>query len=574
MDRLLAHAAGAATRFFGSIRMRLVALVMLAAIPLLLLAGTIAWQNYHLALDVSLQRAVHLREAAIARHTGAINGAEQMLKALASPELAKADTAACHARLASLLDSEATHYANLGLFDSDGHVRCLARPLSATVQITQVEARDRDLFRAAKAANGFTLGAVRGSTFRFGHVIPAAYPITVGGQVAGYLYAGLRVDQLVDGDQTEPMPALWLVDDTGHFTAVARDQPDAMPSPALATRLLDRPTAIDAESEAGVPYTYASVGLPGGYRMVIAHPSGADHAAADAVLLWRCVLLALFLGLGLAAVALGTHRALVSPLNQLSEAVAAWRRTGKFNPDTLQSPPLEVRNLALSFAEATATLSEQERKLAEAIEHQALLIREIHHRVKNNLQIVASLLNLQAARIRAPGAKAEFAAARDRVRALATLHRHLYSQGDLVTLNMRDFLTELCGQLFEAMGERNNTRIQLTIEASDLQMNGDQAVPLALIVTEAVSNAVKYAFPAGRSGHVGVYLHTQGDQARLMIRDDGIGMAPDAVTETETGKRDGLGIQLIRGFAKQLRATLTVEQENGTCYDLLIPLAA
>ena len=192
-------------------------------------------------------------------------------------------------------------------------------------------------------------------------------------------------------------------------------------------------------------------------------------------------------------------------------------------------------------------------------------IREIHHRVKNNLQIVASLLNLQASRIRQPEARAEFQSARDRVRALATLHRHLYAHGEIHTINMREFLVELCGQLFQAMGEAPGRRLHLHIEAPELKMSSDQAVPLALIVTEAVSNAVKYAFPLERSGNVWVCLATDGETAELNVRDDGVGI-PAGRVETEAGTRDGIGLQLIRGFSRQLGATLEVKEGGGTQY--------
>ena len=134
-----------------------------------------------------------------------------------------------------------------------------------------------------------------------------------------------------------------------------------------------------------------------------------------------------------------------------------------------------------------------------------------------------------------PEARAEFASARDRVRALATLHRHLYSHGEVHTINMPDFLTELCGQLFQAMGEIEGQRIKLTIEASPLQMSSDQAVPLSLIVTEAVSNALKYAFPHGRAGHVLVRLTADGETVTLVVQDDGIGM-PLGMSESEHGR--------------------------------------
>jgi two-component sensor histidine kinase len=96
-------------------------------------------------------------------------------------------------------------------------------------------------------------------------------------------------------------------------------------------------------------------------------------------------------------------------------------------------------------------------------------------------------------------------------------------------------------------------------------------VPLSLIVTEAVSNAIKYAFPGGRRGRIAVHLVADTDTAHLVIEDDGIGI-PAGQGESESGPRDGLGIQLIRGFARQLGATLTVREGNGTRYEVDIPL--
>ena len=222
-------------------------------------------------------------------------------------------------------------------------------------------------------------------------------------------------------------------------------------------------------------------------------------------------------------------------------------------------------------------LRDKEAQLVRAQEQQNLLVLEIHHRVKNNLQVVASLLNLQASRIRVPEARAEFQAARDRVRALATLHRHLYADGGLHTINMRSFLTELCGQLFQAMGEKEGDRIQLVIEAPELRMSSDQAVPLALIVTEAVTNSIKYAFPGRRPGHISVVLTVvEGDRAgalQLVISDDGIGI-PAGQQETESGTRDGIGLHLIRGFTRQLGASLTVEKGQGTRYAVLLSSTA
>lgn len=272
-----------------------------------------------------------------------------------------------------------------------------------------------------------------------------------------------------------------------------------------------------------------------------------------------------------AIVGFGTALWLSPHLWRLGLAIDAWRSGSPFDARTFRKAHRDVRKLAVSFKRATLALDRHEARLQAAVTEQDLLMQEIHHRVKNNLQIVASLLNLQASRIRLPEARAEFQSARDRVRALATLHRHLYAHGEVHTIDMREFLVELCGQLFQAMGETPGKRLQLHIDAIELKMSSDQAVPMALIVTEAVSNAVKYAFPAGRHGNVWVRLSTDGETAELQVRDDGVGI-PAGRVETEAGTRDGIGLQLIRGFSRQLGATLDIHEGNGTEYLVRMPL--
>jgi two-component sensor histidine kinase len=286
---------------------------------------------------------------------------------------------------------------------------------------------------------------------------------------------------------------------------------------------------------------------------------------------WHIALPILALLAAMAGAAAFATIVLVAPIRELTQAVQAWRPGAAFAPAIPARLPDELRQLAAAFAEAAQIHAERERQLSLASQQQALLMREIHHRVKNNLQIVASLLNLQASRIRLPEARREFAAARDRVRALATLHRHLYAQDDLHTINMRSFLTELCDQLLQAMAETISGHIDLQIEAPELQLSSDQAVPMALIVTEAVSNALRYAFPAGRDGHVRVSLTVAGEQARLVVEDNGVGL-PAGTADGQADPHEGIGLHLIRGFARQLGGQLTIGQESGTRYDLALEL--
>ena len=268
-------------------------------------------------------------------------------------------------------------------------------------------------------------------------------------------------------------------------------------------------------------------------------------------------------GVGLAIV--GIEFVVARPLRALQDCVDGWRRGAPFELPPGRTLPGELRGLGLSFKRATRLLAEREAELEVARQRQELAMQEIHHRVKNNLQIVASLLNLQASRIRLPEAQAEFQSARDRIRALATVHRHLYAHGEVHTINLRGFLLELCVQLYQAMGETVGERLALEVDAPELEMSSDQAVPLSLIVTEAVTNAIKYAYPAGRRGTISVLVRWEGELVVLEIRDDGIGMLAGRA-ETAAGMRDGIGIQLITGFARQLGAALEVDQGAGTRY--------
>lgn len=561
-------------RVLGSIRVRLAGLVLIVAIPLILLSATIVWQNYRMALGTSGLMAVRLRASAVARQAAAVGGAEQMMQALAQvDEIFTGDIGACRNRLIGVLSLQLQRYSNLAAFDAAGHWRCSAADLPSAPPAATLEQANRPLLDQASRGTSFAFGAVRRSLRTSGWVIPLIYPVRSAGRVRGFLYAGLRTDGLSEahGAGLPELAAVWLAGPGGSLTQVGATGPAGLPQAASLEELLAGDRTIDAQSTGGAPYAYASADIGDGYRILVASPAAADRAAAHDLLVKRIVQLTLLLMLGLAAVAVGAHVALVEPLDQLARAVARWRHGGGFDPSGIDDPPTEIRELAATFGSATRALAEHEDRQRKAVEQQDLLMKEIHHRVKNNLQIVASLLNLQASRIRAPEAKAEFASARDRVRALATLHRHLYVEGEMHSINMRSFLTELCGQLFQAMGEREGKRITLNIEATELQMSSDQAVPLSLIVTEAVSNALKYAFPNGRKGHVDVRLTSDAEVAELVVCDNGIGI-PAGKAETDMGPRDGIGITLIRGFARQLGGDLTVEEKDGTSYCLRMRL--
>ena len=543
-------------------------LLLLAAVPMLVLAAVIAWQAFRMVAAQPLDRARVVRAASAARYQAILEDAAGVLAGLAGSPAVAAGGPGCEAALRGALALYPARFGGLIVLDAAGRAACSAGPV-----VGVGEGAAAPWFRAAKERNGFAVGElVDGGRGLDRAVLTAAVPRFGPEGFAGVVAGGVLLDWPAVPEGPEPPGHTWLLDAQGRAVALGKAPPAALPEAAdlAALRGQAREAGI-ALGRDGADYAYALKQVGPDLRLLVATPAAADEAEARADLFQRLAGLVLLLGAGLALVAFGADRALVGPIRRLSAAVQDWRSGGAFDPGPPRLLPAELAQLAASFAAATAALAQREAELRGAVVQQELLLQEIHHRVKNNLQIVASLMNLQASRIRVPEAKREFAAARDRIRALATLHRHLYAHGDLQTISMDRFLHELCDQLLQAMGESGGGRIRLKIEASALQMTSDQAVPIALIVTEAVSNAAKYAFPGGRSGHIRVSLTATDTQARLVIQDDGIGL-PAGPAETESGVRDGIGLHLIRGFARQLGAQLAVGQEGGTRYQLDLEL--
>ncbi len=528
----------------GNTRGRLIGLTFVAAIPITAMAVTIALQAFEATARGSQERASLLDGQALAQYRNALGTVTGRLSSLA----ATLASPGCAAPPTGLDDGP-----RLLAIDVDGKVLCrIGPPLDPAPPYHWFE-RVRGGASLAIGPSGPDGGTVV--------AVPAG-----GGAVAAEILPPSWAASVLLPDLPQPTDAVWLLDDQRAVLASRGDAEAALPTVATMVSLIGaNQLALRANAASGARYAYATTALADGSRVITATSARREDAAALQELLVRLAELIAFLLAGLGTIVLGADIAFGQPLRRLSHAVRRWQDGASFDPGDFTGAPDEVQQLAQSFRDATAVLRQKEAELIRARERQDLLVMEVHHRVKNNLQVIASLLNLQASRIRVPEARAEFQAARDRVRALATLHRHLYADGELHTINMRSFLTELCEQLFQAMGETTGDRIQMVIDAPELRMSSDQAVPLSLIVTEAVTNSVRYAFPGGRAGRVEVSLTERDGSLDLVIRDDGVGI--QAVRPAAgAGARDGIGLQLIRGFSRQLGATLSIEEGQGTRY--------
>ncbi|HEY4344859.1 MAG TPA: histidine kinase dimerization/phosphoacceptor domain -containing protein [Parvibaculum sp.] len=203
---------------------------------------------------------------------------------------------------------------------------------------------------------------------------------------------------------------------------------------------------------------------------------------------------------------------------------------------------------------------EEERKAA--LERQKLLLTELNHRIKNHLQMITAMLNLQAAQQSDAAAKADFENAIRRIHTIADLHIRLYRDDWQGQVDMSTYLRGICANLTEALVQKS--RIKLECDVQMLLLNVDQALPLGLIVNELVTNAIKYAFDAGQPGRIVVRLRVRGDRISLAVLDNGGGFPkePGAVSL-------GIGTRLVQSLSRQIGGRLRRTGKGGTGYHLL-----
>jgi PAS domain S-box-containing protein len=194
------------------------------------------------------------------------------------------------------------------------------------------------------------------------------------------------------------------------------------------------------------------------------------------------------------------------------------------------------------------------------------LLREIHHRVKNNLQVISSLLSMQARKATDPKEKETLTESQNRVKSIALVHEKLYQSQSLDKIDYGDYLNKILNHLFESFNV-NPSQISWKVSAKDVYVTIDQAVPCSLILNEMITNSLKYAFPDGRKGEITISCALEDNKYILDFRDNGIGIPPGAKLE----RPGSMGMQLINGLANQLSGTITVETTGGIHYTIIFP---
>lgn len=223
--------------------------------------------------------------------------------------------------------------------------------------------------------------------------------------------------------------------------------------------------------------------------------------------------------------------------------------------------------LLLLFIITRLKLLKSRRKLQKSLDEKESLLREIHHRVKNNLQVVSSLLNMHVRKVTDPDSKKILEEGSDRLIAMSLIHNNLYPHANLKNISLDEYLFKLSHQLFDNY-KLNYATVKLNTELEKIEVDIDKLIPIGLIVNELISNAMKHAFHEASEAEISITLkYANTNEIELEVADNGQGIASNW-HEKET---DSIGMKLITIFSEKLKSKLSIENTNGTKIKLIIP---
>jgi PAS domain S-box-containing protein len=293
---------------------------------------------------------------------------------------------------------------------------------------------------------------------------------------------------------------------------------------------------------------------------------------------------------------IGKHLKYTTPIKEVPRALKALKRvmggkvlknfeinqmskSGQIIPMEINAVPIKKDGKIVSFQGIMRDITahkKAEEQIKLALREKEILLKEIHHRVKNNLQTISSLLSLQAGYIKDKQALKVFKNSQERVRAMALIHEKLYQSGDLAEIDFAGYVQSLVRYLFDS-GALKSEQVQLKIQIEDVVLDINTSMPVGLIINELVANSFKHAFPDNRKGELQVYLGKSEDDENenekedkydydytLIVRDNGIGF-PEGLDFRSTNT---LGMLLVGTLVKQLHGVIDLERNNGTTFTI------
>jgi PAS domain S-box-containing protein len=265
---------------------------------------------------------------------------------------------------------------------------------------------------------------------------------------------------------------------------------------------------------------------------------------------------------------LGGKQTVLAIIRDITERKAAELQLQRYNVDLEKGIAERTASLHISTEMLQNEVLQHEmaeKKIQESLNEKNILLKEVHHRVKNNLQIIASLLNLQSKYITDEKTLQAIKDSQSRVKAMALVHEKLYRSSDISNIDLGDYIKFLGTNLFEFQGARGKG-ILFKPEIHDISLTIDTAIPVGLMINELISNSLKYAFPDGRNGEISIVIHRQDHTLTILFKDDGIGIPEDF----DWRNAKSLGLRLVISLVEQLSGTIELKKEKGTTFNIVV----
>ena len=561
----------------GSLRVRLLFIVSIALLPIALVSLLQGIDRVQRDVAEVRNGLIQTARTTAEDHQSILRSGEQILRAVGSLQAVRGMNGNCDGILADALIG-VSYYTNLARLDANGTLVCSAAPLSKGVNIS-----DLQVFQDARASDTQA-------------VSPLLISRANGQKIIGTMLGQRDADGRFDGTvaltldvrwfdyllQSRPVPAGAVVavyDRNGAVLASNDRKVAAVLAAGARSAGFPSGVSLEADDNAGDKWRFGNVALMGNNIFVAYAERDARlfrqtylHVGIDFLLPIAMILFAW------AAIWFATERQVTHWINYLKRIAMAYR-SGHYTirPDLAEAPS-DFRQLGDTLSEMAEGIQDRDRRLREAVNLKTTLIKEIHHRVKNNLQIVMSLLSIQANQVKDPGARDALMQAQTRINALALVHRILNELEDRSTLDLKELLEELSRQIADGMGNAEHVRIETDVP--HMVVASSVAVALALFTVEVLTNIFKHAFPRPEGlaqdsqavlashGVIQVKLD-QADDARMRLRisDNGMGFSLD-------DSEKSVGTRLIRTFGAQLGGTSSVRSEpgRGTVVELIFPM--
>jgi two-component sensor histidine kinase len=564
---------------FDSLRRRLAVLFAVVLLPPTALSLYLAWNAFEEHSDKARLSVRQFASLVSAYERDFFNDTQRLLVNLAAdPAIGMMALPECQEVLQRALENF-PEYISISATDKAGTVKCTTSETGTLANLTH-----RSWFQEAIASPGFTLSDYTVSQDLAEPVIVAASPIRDDdNEIQGVLHIDIDLDWLslfVRASGVPPEGSVFLLDKNGIVLTSSKFELDqteaAMPNAATLQQVVDRKLVdFEAIGNDGQMRVYSSVALPHGNVIVLfGLPSATTLGWIERDLLARLLSLAAIWLAGILAAMIGTRLWVTRWVSQLRRTARAYSR-GDFSARVdFSRAPVELRDLGNTLVNMADRLEARENDLRSSLAQKDTLLKEIHHRVKNNLQTITSLLNIHLRSMTSAQAHQALEEVQTRVRALALVHHYLYESEDVRIVELRLFVGELCQVLHDTLSGAERP-IRIEADVHNITIASERAVPIALLITEAVTNAYKHAFPDGRAGKILVAIHTLDETSALLtIRDDGVGYGAGTDLSTTVVAGRGVGMSLISAFARQLGEDLEVSGPPGTTIALKLRLRA